>query len=78
MSQRLFVGNLPMGCTDFELSNEFTSYGKVNSVEIKEKKNNFDQTTLFAFINIEIDDRNLKQCKFLLNYFNNFSLIKKM
>lgn len=70
MSQRLFVGNLPLGCTEFDLSNEFTSYGKVNSVEIKEKKNNFDQTTLFAFINIEIDDRNLKQCKFLLNYFN--------
>lgn len=64
MPQRLFVGNLPNGCTDYELSNEFKSYGKVNSVEIKEKKNNFDQITLFAFINIEIDDKNLKQCKF--------------
>lgn len=56
-SSRLFVGNLPPNATDADLSREFSSYGRVTAVDIKEKADK-----KFAFINIEIDDYLTRQC----------------
>ena len=43
-SQQLFVGNLPHNCTDDELVELFSKYGKVNDVRINQKQARADAT----------------------------------
>lgn len=63
-SKRLFVGNLPPNVTEDDLFNEFSSYGKVASVDIKTKEGgvNSDKSNKFGFVQIEIDDYMARQC----------------
>jgi len=70
-SQRLFVGNLPASTNEVALRNEFSSYGVVQSIDIKQKKNVSENNNaeLFAFINIQIDNNMLQQC---INEFSQF------
>lgn len=65
---RLFVGNVPSGTTEAELSNEFGFYGTVRSVELKTK----NDTEVFAFVNIDIDGKLVDKCE-LLNLIRNNS-----
>lgn len=58
---RLFVGNLPLSTLEHDLQAEFAHYGVVNSVEIKNK----NETEKFAFINLQIEERNLTKCKLI-------------
>ena len=41
-SQQLFVGNLPHNCTDDELVDLFSKFGKVNDVRINQKQGRQD------------------------------------
>ncbi|XP_059620805.1 probable RNA-binding protein CG14230 [Phlebotomus argentipes] len=59
---RLFVGNLPPKTTEEELSQEFGAYGKVSSVDIKEKQNANNSSSKFAFVTIEMASTMVQQC----------------
>lgn len=60
--KRLFVGNLPEDVTEQELSTEFSYYGNIISVELKEKINAFDELNKFAFISLDINERDISKC----------------
>lgn len=62
---RLFVGNIPEGTSDTDLKNEFKNYGIVESVDLKVKVNNSSdqESNVFAFINIKIEDHMIEQCE---------------
>lgn len=60
-SFRLFIGNIPAGTTESELSEEFRAYGNVEAVELKSKADN-----IFAFVNIQTEDRIVGQCKYFI------------
>lgn len=59
---RLFVGNVPSDTTEQDLWNEFSHYGLVKTVELKQKSD-VDGEKFFAFINLEIEDKLVNQCK---------------
>lgn len=63
-SKRLFVGNLPPQATEDDLRNEFSSYGRVVSVDVKTKEGTVsgDKSNKFGFVNIELDDYMARQC----------------
>lgn len=58
-STRFFVGNIPTGTTEADLFTEFGYYGVVKKVELKTK----NESELFAFVNIEIEDKLVEKCK---------------
>uniref|UniRef100_A0A182JS05 RRM domain-containing protein n=1 Tax=Anopheles christyi TaxID=43041 RepID=A0A182JS05_9DIPT len=56
-SQRLFIGNIPAGTSEPELSKEFGAYGNVESIEIKTKTNPLnDSVDTFGFVTIQTED----------------------
>ncbi|XP_055602883.1 nucleolar protein 8-like [Uranotaenia lowii] len=62
---RLFVGNIPAGTNEQDLRQEFGSYGPVRAIDLKSKANPLDASApvdTFAFVNIELDERTLRQC----------------
>ncbi|KAJ8972312.1 hypothetical protein NQ314_000227 [Rhamnusium bicolor] len=62
--KRIFISDLPETATQTDIENSFRSYGNVISVEIKERKElgPRNNSLFFAYVNIEIDDKNLQQC----------------
>lgn len=56
---RFFVGNVPANTEEHELQAEFGYYGVVNKVELKKK----NETEHFAFVNVQIDERQVEKCK---------------
>ncbi|KAJ9601311.1 hypothetical protein L9F63_000533, partial [Diploptera punctata] len=56
VEKRLFVGNLPPGVTEDEILGKFNKFGKVKSVEIKQRP---DSST-FAFLNVETSAETLE------------------
>ncbi|XP_052867285.1 probable RNA-binding protein CG14230 [Anopheles cruzii] len=62
-SHRLFVGNIPAGVSEKELSDEFSAYGIVESVEIKTKPNALSGAVdTFGFLSLSTDDKIVSQC----------------
>ncbi|XP_058061274.1 probable RNA-binding protein CG14230 [Anopheles bellator] len=62
-SHRLFVGNIPAGVSEKELSDEFSAYGVVESVEIKSKPNALSGAVdTFGFLSLSTDDKIVSQC----------------
>ncbi|XP_037036322.1 probable RNA-binding protein CG14230 [Bradysia coprophila] len=61
---RIFVGNLPTDIVEKDVENEFASYGTVNKVEVKHKRDPLsnDIMSTFAFVTIIITDSLLNQC----------------
>lgn len=65
-SQRLFLSSLPCDLINQEqLRHQFCDYGRVGSVEVKERNNRTraDKSRHFAYVTIEADDRSLQKCK---------------
>lgn len=70
-SRRLFINNLPNNLTEADLQQKFSDYGNVSSIEIKQRKNvGINQTTHFAYVHIDIDSKDLQNCKYILFVFN--------
>ncbi|KAL4227157.1 nucleolar protein 8 [Mactra antiquata] len=67
-NHRLFVGGLFPEITKDELQERFKSFGEVNSVEIKIRKD-YDGSPIktFAYVDMKTDDTNLKK---LMNIYN--------
>lgn len=63
-NKRVFVGNLPPNVGEDDIRQEFSAYGDVTKIEIKEKKDvlNGDQVNKYAFININTDTWTLNKC----------------
>lgn len=63
-NRRIFVGNLPTDINEDDIRHEFSAYGNVTNVEIKQKKDNLNegQANTFAFINMDIDTWSLNKC----------------
>ncbi|KAF2900570.1 hypothetical protein ILUMI_05612 [Ignelater luminosus] len=62
-SKRLFINNLPDNVTQVDLQQKFSDYGKVSSIEIKQRKNTgVNQTAHFAYVHIDIENRALQNC----------------
>uniref|UniRef100_A0A4Y0BNB2 RRM domain-containing protein n=1 Tax=Anopheles funestus TaxID=62324 RepID=A0A4Y0BNB2_ANOFN len=60
---RLFIGNIPAGTTEQELSKEFSAYGNVESLEIKTKTNPLnDSVDTFGFVTLQTEDHIVPQC----------------
>lgn len=58
---RFFVGNVPTNTTEEDLQAEFGYYGVVNKVELKKK----NETEVFAFVNVQIEERLVEKCEFI-------------
>lgn len=69
-NKRIFISDLPETVTQDELANSIKNYGNVTSVEIKERKElgSRNNSLFFTYINVEIDERSLQQCKYFLKY----------
>lgn len=65
VNKRIFIGNLPPDINEIDINRKFSSYGKINSIDIKQRKEGLNKNVspIFAFVNIEIDDRTLNKCK---------------
>ncbi|XP_053668880.1 probable RNA-binding protein CG14230 [Anopheles marshallii] len=62
-SYRLFIGNIPAETTEQELRKEFSSYGNIESLEIKTKTNQLnDSVDTFGFVTLQTEDRIVPQC----------------
>lgn len=66
--KRIFINDLPETATESDIQKTFSEYGKVASIEIKERKElGFKHTSLFfAYINLETDDKTLQKCKYTM------------
>ncbi|XP_321890.6 probable RNA-binding protein CG14230 [Anopheles gambiae] len=62
-SHRLFIGNIPAGTSEQELSQEFSAYGNVEAIEIKTKTNPLnDSVDTFGFVTLQTEDHIVPQC----------------
>uniref|UniRef100_A0A182NQN4 Carboxypeptidase Q n=1 Tax=Anopheles dirus TaxID=7168 RepID=A0A182NQN4_9DIPT len=62
-SHRLFVGNIPAGTSESELSAEFRAYGTIEFIEIKTKTNPLnDAVETFGFVTLQTEDYVVPQC----------------
>lgn len=63
-TKRLYISNLPENISEEDLQSKFTHYGKIASIEIKERKNvTGNQTPRFAYIQLDINNEQLEYCK---------------
>lgn len=70
-SQRLFLSSLPFDLINQdELRQQFSDYGCVASVEVKERNNRTraDKSRHFAYVTIEADDRSLQKCTYITSH----------
>ena len=62
--KRLFVGNLTYGITDNEVRREFSKFGEISNLEIKNKKSGDGSgVSTFAFLDLTISEVRLAECK---------------
>ncbi|CAH0552142.1 unnamed protein product [Brassicogethes aeneus] len=62
--KRIFISDLPETATEDECKTLFGEYGKVKSIEIKERKElgPKNYSLFFAYINLETDDHSIQKC----------------
>jgi len=63
-TKRVFISDLPETVTQDELNNNFSKYGEVSSIEIKERKElgAKNHSLFYAYINLLTDDKRINQC----------------
>jgi RNA recognition motif-containing protein len=61
--KRVFVGNLPPDTTQTDIAKQFSKFGSVLSVEIKQRP---DSST-FAFLDFVTDEDKLNSCTIFLD-----------
>lgn len=64
MATRLFVGNISAGVGEEDLKREFSYYGKVVGVDLKQKRdsNNEGSESKFAFVTLDADNLSINRC----------------
>ncbi|XP_053433637.1 nucleolar protein 8 [Nycticebus coucang] len=66
--KRLFVGGLSETVSETDLQNQFSRFGEVSDVEIITRKDDQgNPQKIFAYINIEVAEADLKKCMSVLN-----------
>lgn len=66
--KRLFVGGLGQGISETDLQNQFGRFGEVSDVEIITRKDDQGNSQkVFAYVNIQITEADLKKCMSILN-----------
>lgn len=65
-SYRLILKNLSSSVNDEKISELFNKFGKVEKVDVKEKKDAWesDKINRFAFVTISTSDKNLNTCEY--------------
>ncbi|KAM4877575.1 nucleolar protein 8 isoform 1-T3 [Thomomys bottae] len=67
-TKRLFVGGLSQAISKTDLQNQFSRFGEVSDVEIISRKDEQGNSQkVFAYININIAEADLKKCMSVLN-----------
>ena len=77
-SYRLILKNLSPSVNSDKISELFTKFGKVENVDLKERKNAWedDKINRFAFVIINATDRNLNTCEHFIYYLLIFKLAR--
>lgn len=66
--KRLFVGGLGQGISETDLQNQFSRFGEVSDVEIITRRDDQGNSQkVFAYVNIQITEADLKKCISILN-----------
>ncbi|XP_028619076.1 nucleolar protein 8 [Grammomys surdaster] len=66
--KRLFVGGLGQGISETDLQSQFSRFGEVSDVEIITRKDDQGNSQkVFAYVNIQITEADLKKCMSVLN-----------
>lgn len=66
--KRLFVGGLGEGISETDLQSQFSRFGEVSDVEIITRKDDQGNShKVFAYVNIQITEADLKKCMSILN-----------
>uniref|UniRef100_A0A8C8ZDF1 Nucleolar protein 8 n=1 Tax=Prolemur simus TaxID=1328070 RepID=A0A8C8ZDF1_PROSS len=67
-TKRLFVGGLGTAISETDLQNQFSRFGEVSNVEIITRKDDQgNPQKIFAYININVAEADLKKCMSVLN-----------
>ncbi|XP_048200991.1 nucleolar protein 8 [Perognathus longimembris pacificus] len=67
-TKRLFVGGLSQAISETDLQNQFSRFGDVSEVEIITRKDEQGSSQkVFAYVNINIAEADLKKCMSILN-----------
>ncbi|PNJ71534.1 NOL8 isoform 19 [Pongo abelii] len=67
-TKRLYVGGLSQDISEADLQNQFSRFGEVSDVEIITRKDDQgNPQKVFAYININVAEADLKKCMSVLN-----------
>ena len=67
VQQRLFVGGLFDGITTDDLKKRFEKFGKIDEVDLREKKDAEGKVfKRFAYVNINSDEKQIKKCEYFV------------